>query len=876
MVDRHNARVRRPWLTFAAGAVVICLVATAVMAVVTVRRPLPELSGQVSVSGLQGRVDVLRDAHGVPQVYADTSADLFFAQGYVQAQDRFFEMDVRRHVTSGRLAELLGEAGLPTDRVTRTLGWRRVAERELALLSPDTRQALQHYADGVNAYLADRPSSQLSLEYSVLSATGPDYVPEPWTPADSVAWLKAVAWDLRSNVGDEVTRTLTAGAVGVERTEQLYPGYPYDRHDPVVTAGGLVDGAFRQDEGPLRRVAPGWAREARRPAVDPAAAGEALVGVDAVLERAFAGVPGVATGAQGIGSNAWAVAGSHTASGAPLLANDPHLAPSLPGVWYQMGLHCRTVGDACPYDVSGFTFSGLPGVVVGHNDRVAWGLTTMYADSADLVLEQVRERDQTYLEDGRRVGLRERSETLRVAGGPDETLTVRSTRHGPLLSDVDDLTAAAGVAAGPGTLPRTSMGGTATAGSGPYAVALQWTALRPGRTMDAVLAFDRAASWAQFRNAARLFAVPSQNLVYADVDGHIGYQATGDIPVRARGDGRWPVPGWDPRYRWTGLVPFEALPSVLDPAKGYVVSANQPVVRPPYPLRLTSDGSYGYRSQRISDSLEGDDGWDVASTAALQTDTLNPLAATVVPYLRAIDPGTTYYRQGLRTLDGWDGTQPADSAAAAYFNAVWSEVLARTFGDELAWPVAPTGGERWFEVVRALLAEPENQWWDDVTTDDVRETRDDILLLAMQAGRDVMTMRQARDPAKWTWGHLHTLRLDSPTLGASQPGPVEALFNRGPYEVGGGPGSVDATSWDASSGFGVTAVPSMRMIVPLDDLDAARWVVPGGQSGHAFAGTYRDQVDAWVAGDTFPWPYTADAVAAATQDTLVLVPAADG
>jgi len=836
--------VRRPWsyLVYAAILITIALVAATVFVVASVRQPFPQTSGEISVPGLQGSVEVLRDAAGIPQVYADNAHDLFFAQGYVHAQDRFFEMDFRRHVTSGRLSELFGEQALETDMVVRTLGWRRVAERELAILDPDTRRYLDAYAAGVNAYIGGKSGSDLSFEYAVLSLTGPNYAPEPWKPADSLAWLKAMAWDLRSNMSDEITRVLATAALSAAQVEELYPPYPFERHTPIVTQGDVVRGSFRQG-GPRHLLRP--------PPRLPARGAQAMGDVRDVLE----GLPAMLGSGDGIGSNSWVVSGRRSATGEPILANDPHLAPSMPGIWYQMGLHCREVSAACPFDVSGFTFSGMPGVIIGHNHRIAWGLTTMYADVTDLYLERVDEGTGTYLYDGRQLPLRTREESFTVAGRDDPvTMTVRSTRHGPLLSDVIDDVADVGER------------------EGPYEVALRWAALTPGRSMDAVIGIDKATSWTEFRDAARALDAPSQNLVFADTAGHIGYQAPGRIPVRAGYDGRWPVPGWDPRYRWAGYVPFRALPSVLDPDTGYVVTANQAVIGPQYPYRLTSDMSYGYRSQRIIDLLVARPTHDITDMTALQLDSLNANAARLVPYLLRVELPTNYYRQGQRLLEEWDFAQPAESGAAAYFNTVWSNVLAVTFRDQLPEAAWPDGDDRWFAVVERLLSEPDSPWWDDVSTDEVRETRDDVLLEALKRGRDDMTRLHARDPDEWSWGHLHRLTLVNPTLGTTGIGLVEAVFNRGPYEVGGGGGTVNATAWDATSGYRVTALPSMRMVVSMADLDASRWVQVTGASGHAYHPNYTDQTRLWVEGETLPWAFTREAVTEATTDRLLLTP----
>jgi penicillin G amidase len=866
-LTRQNARVRRSYLIYIAIVVIVAMVSAAVFAVVTVRRSFPQVDGEVSVVGLNDQVEVKRDANGIPQIYADTTNDLFFAQGYVQAQDRFYEMDFRRHLTAGRLSELVGEDAIETDKFVRTLGWRDVARQEMEELRPSTRRYLEAYADGVNAYIEDKSAGELSLEYTLLSVTGPDYAPDPWTPVDSLAWLKAMAWDLRGNMNDEIDRMLATQTLTARQVEELYPDYPYGRHDPIVT-GKVRKGRFRAapaasagSSARLERSAPQFTRSAPRLRLS-----ADTIDVLRDVQWASDQIPDLVGSAGGLGSNSWVVSGDHTDTGAPILANDPHLAPSMPGVWYQMGLHCTEVTTSCPFDVSGFTFAGMPGVIIGHNDRIAWGLTTMYADVTDLYLEDVDENAGTYRYGSRELKLRTHTEEIRVAGEADPVrITVRATRHGPLISDVDDDAADAG-----------RIAAAATAGdetdSTSYEVALRWTALQPGRTMDAVFGINQASNWKQFRRAAKHLDVPSQNLVYADVDGNIGYQAPGRVPIRRLGDGRWPVPGWDPRYDWRRDIPFRKLPSELNPDDGYIVTANQAVTDSDYPYLLTSDSAYGYRSDRIEQLLHTDGELSVDDMTEIQNDTYNANAARVVPYLQDIRLPGGYYRSGQRLLADWDFTQPADSGAAAYFNVVWRDLLALTFEDQLPEEVWPDGGERWFVVVSRLLDRPTSAWWDDVDTDQVRESRDDILRQALLDARDDMTMMQARDSDEWSWGHIHELNLENPTLGTSGIGLVEQLFNRGPYEVGGGDGTVDATSWDAAKGFGVTAAPSMRMVVDLSDFDESRWIQLSGESGHAFSGNYADQTSLWVDGETLPWAYSSDAVDAANAHELVLTP----
>ena len=868
---RHGwRRLRRVGLWLLAGLTALTLVLS-VAAVWAVRRSFPQYSGTARLAGLSAPVTVYRDHYGIPQVYADTAEDLFRAQGYVHAQERFWEMDFRRHLTSGRLAELFGKDQLQTDTYLRTLGWRRVAEREWDILSEQPRRYLTAYAEGVNAWLATHgngaASGVVSLEYTVLGLKNGDYRIERWTPVDSLSWLKAMAWDLRGNMTDEIERaTLLANGLSRAQVEQLYPPYPFGRNRPIVDSGELAGGAF---------VATGSSAPANGPA---GTANEAIRDAGPVLEAVREGLrrlpPMLGTNASGIGSNSWVIAGSRTTTGKPLLANDPHLAPTMPGIWFQMGLHC-----GCGLNLAGFTFSGVPGVVIGHNDRIAWGFTNLGPDVTDLYLERV-EGDR-YEVDGEWLPLDVRTETIKVAGGKPVTVTVRGTRDGPLLSDASmglreiGLRPPVGPSGEPVDTPSSNRSG--------YAVALRWTALDPGRTAEALLLLNRAQSWKDFREAAALFDVPAQNMVYADVDGNIGYQSPGRIPVRAKGDGKFPVAGWDSAFQWKGYLPFAELPSVYNPKQGFIVTANQAVVGASYPRFLTDDWAYGYRSQRINEMIAGATGKAPGVSAddvqRMQFDNRNGMAPTLVPYLTRIPlSGTAARAQAL--LVGWDFQQPADgdagtvqahsSAAAAYYNAVWRHLLTRLF-DELPGEHKADGGDRWFEVVRALLTEPSSPWWDDRATG-AAESETDIIKAALLDAAGELSKRLGDQPSEWRWGRLHRLTLRNQTFGTSGVRMIEWLFNRGPVDVAGGQSIVNATGWDAAVGYEVDWVPSMRMILDLSNLDDSRWVQLTGESGHVFGAHYTDQLELWRTGKTLPMRWNRDTIAREAKDTLTLGP----
>lgn len=872
------------------GVIAVAAVVLSLVAVSLVRRSFPQTEGEIAIAGLSGKVDVLRDERGVPQIYGDSVTDIAKAQGFVHAQDRFFEMDLRRHITAGRLSELVGDAGVETDKVIRTMGWRRIAEAELPTLEPSTRTYLQAYADGVNAYLRGRSPSQASLEYVVLGTRVKDYRIEEWTPADSIAWLKAMAWDLRGDYSDELARARLSTRISPTQIAELYP--PYDlTKKPILSPDDWIPPAARGQQqassvpSALRQVAAGSsgqdgvAAPSRTPSAQKAYA---------AVGRALEAVPTLIGRGDGIGSNSWVVGPDKSATGKPLLANDPHLSPGQPGIWYQVGLHCRKTSDECPLDVAGFSFSGVPGVVIGHNNRISWGFTNLGPDVSDFYLEKL---------DGDKVlrgttwePLTTRREVIKVAGAADETITVRATRHGPLMSDVLDTFEDAGERS---PVPQ-STGEPATGQD--YAVSMAWTGLRPSKTADAIFGLNVAQNFGEFREAAKSFAVPAQNLVYADVDGHIGYQAPGQVPIRVSAfpgspPGYWPAPGWDEAYDWQGDVPFESMPTSFDPSEGFLVTANNAVTASATPF-LTSEWDYGYRAQRIRDLIEAatKDGGKItaAQMADIQLDTRNQFAPTLVKALLAVplgdaddsDQEVAFTREAQDLLRDWDYTTPSDDsrsgAAAAYYNAVWANLMRLLFDDEVPEDLQANGGSRYFAAVTRLLSNPRSAWWDNRQTAGITEGRDEILRQAQVEARLELTKRLGKDPDDWRWGALHTLELKHQVLGGdSVPGYVRALFNRGGFEMPGGSSIVNANGWDASVGYETNWAPSMRMVVDLGNLDRSTWINQTGASGHAFNSHYDDQTEDWVEGRQHPWPFTEKAVRDAAEDELTLVPRAN-
>ncbi|MGR0318249.1 penicillin acylase family protein [Agromyces sp. ZXT2-3] len=858
---------RNGWAKFLVGALVTVLV-LGVAAVGfgwwTVHRSFPTESGRISVAGLDSPVTVYRDDAGIPQLVAETDHDLLFAQGYVHAQDRFWEMDFRRHVTAGRVAELFGESQVATDAFIRTLDWRGIAEQEFEGLDEESRALYEAYADGVNAYLAERSGVELSLEYGVLALQNPGYEPERWTPIDSIAWLKAMAWDLRSNLGDEIDRALLlASGLTSEQVAQLHPDFPWSAK-PTIVGGPAPAAPAGLGARPVEAAA--------ATPEDPAAAASVAPGIADLygsLAASLDALPQLLGPEDGdLGSNSWVVSGALTDTGMPLLANDPHLGPAMPSIWVQMGLHCAELDSTCTFDVAGYGFSGLPGIIIGHNERIAWGFTNLGPDVADLYLERVT--DDSYELDGALVPLTTREEVIEVAGGDAVTISVRATARGPIVTGIGSDFAAVAEGAAESAEEPAEGEAAAEGDAAELEVSLQWTALQPGRTPQAIFAMNRAADWPEFRAAAERFEVPSQNLVYADVDGNIGYQAPGRIPVRAAGDGTVPLPGWTSENGWIGTVPYDELPSVENPERGYIVTANNAVERDG-PM-LTRDWDLGYRAEgierRLGELIAAGEPITAEHMSDIQFDTRDANAEAFLPVIAELDLDGDAAR-GARLLADWDAAADVDSAQAAYFAVFWRNLLDGMFG-ALPESTRPVGGDRWFSVVGSLLGQPEDPWWADRASG--ATGRDAVLGAALEAAWAEASELMGDDPADWRWGGLHTLTLTNQTFGESGIGPIEWLFNRGPYETGGGSAIVNANGWDATLGYEVNWVPSMRMVVDLEDFNDSTWVNLTGASGHAFHPHYDDQAELWQHGETREWPFSIEAVRRAATDALVLQP----
>jgi penicillin amidase len=790
------------------------------------RSRLPQITGRLRLPGLNSPVEILRDRWGVPHIYASNLHDLLFAQGFVHAQDRLWQMDFQRRVAAGRLAEVLGPEAVPVDRWLRILGLRRAAERDEAMLDPQTRELLEAYCAGVNAQIAKGP---LPIEFTLLH-----YRPAPWTPADTLSWAKMIGWGLSINWETELLRAQLIARLGPARAAELEPVYPPQ---------------------PLTIVPPGvnYSPALGRSALERAAA-----------SRPFMGPPPTA----GLGSNNWAVAGWRTTSGKPLLANDMHLPINIPSIWYENHLVEREApaGEEV-WHVTGVTFPGTPGVIAGHNGHVAWGFTNGFPDVQDLYMEHLRRTEDgrvQYEYRGEWLDAEVYREEIRVRGEKTVVQEVIVTRHGPIINEL------------------------APELAGETPLALRWTGLEPDTAVQVLLAINRAHNCREFHEALRYWTTPVQNVVYADVEGTIAYSLAGKIPIRARGDGQVPVPGWTGEYEWVGYIPFEELPHFENPPQGYIATANNPVVGDDYPYFISREYCTLDRAQRICELLEAQPVLDLNYMCRMQFDQVSPTARRIAGHLSRLTASDPDLKAVVEMMTHWDGQLAADSPAAAVHEIFMRRLIMLLLRDKLG-ELPPGSGrplveryaghgptpmiaeasffsQRAWEWVQSVLEQPESPWFDLGHG----ESREDVLRMALE--ETIAYLRKVLGPpSEWAWGKLHTLNCRH-TLGR---GPALArLLNRGPYPMGGDTTTIWATGANCEGPDGPGTVgPPFRFVADLSDLPHSLALLAPGQSGHPASPHYDDQLQAWFRAGYHPMLYQREEVEESTVARLELVPA---
>ncbi len=790
------------WGRIAAGfAVTILLAALALtIAVARYRYSLPAYVGTVRVRGLSAPVHILRDAHAVPHIIAKSRADALFGLGYAAAQDRLWQMEFTSRVMQGRLAEMVGPAGVPTDVFMRTLGLYRLAEQSVAHLKPQTRHLLEAYAAGVNAYLQTR-KGPLPIEFALMGATA-----QPWRPADSIAILKYMQLSLSGNMQGEIARARLAGKLSRRQIEDLFPPYPGDPNSPLPAYLSLF----------------AHARTAALPVPDITA------------------------------SNDWVVSGARSVTGEPLLANDPHLALSIPSIWYLA--HLSFPGE----DEVGAVLPGGPGITLGRNRTVAWGMTNTGPDTQDLYLEKLVPGDaNAYFTPTGTARFQTRVETIAVRFGTPVTITVRNTRHGPVLP--------ANYARIKGLLPKG------------YVLALAWTALTPNdNTIQAVMDIATAKNRADVNALMKNYLSPMQNMVYATNDGHIGLILASRIPLRDPANdslGLVPAKGWDARYDWKGYIPFDQLPRIDDPPSGQIATANNKTAPPGYPYTLTRDWAEPFRFWQIDKLLKQTPRHSLATFKAIQLDIHDRFAEELLPLLLKARPWPTQQgRQAVAMLSKWNYAMDANRPEPLIYEAWDRALVRRLIADELGSDFKAFWSHDAVFTLRVLRnVDGEARWCDDVTT----KTHEDCASRIRMALGDALAELNAvygGDMTRWRWGDAHHAVFTHQPFGSF---PIlDGIFDR-EIEASGGAFTIRRADFRFSSKRPYAAVhgAGYRAIYDLAHPDNSLFVITTGESGNIFSPYYDDQIPLWAHGDYFRIPTSMSEHRAMVKYRLTLQPA---
>jgi penicillin amidase len=787
-------------------------------------RAMPDYSGVAALAGLSAEARVYRDRWGVPHIFAANKNDAARALGYVHASERLFQMEMQRRAGQGRLSEMAGPGMLATDKYIRTLGLYRLAQSSFAALSPKAQSHLQAYADGVNAWLATH-ESRLPPEFLLMGA-----VPERWTPADSVVWGKLMALRLSFNYRLEMLRARLAKQMTKERMEALFPDMPSpitiqpERNPPLISGGGAKKASLTSKDRVASRTVGDDAAYAASRASRPEAILDSLLGLS------------------GGASNEWVVSGKHTATGKPILANDPHLGLEAPILWYLARIVTPDM------TVKGATVPGLPAVLLGQNDNIAWGLTTTHSDVQDLFIETADPKDPgRYLTPDGSAAFETRQEIIHVKSEPDVTMTVRATRHGPVMSDIDGemLTLA-----GPGKVMALAFTGLGAADT----------------TSEAFWLLNEARGQNDVLHALKLYQAPPQNIVYADREGHIGFINPGLLPIRKAGDGRMPADGASGAFDWTGMASFDQMPQIRDPEAGFILNANSAVVPRNFSPSLGSDWGEPFRARRIQDFMN-DDGPHTADTSArMQADHLSLAAKDLLPALLAVTPATPQAKEALALLQNWDGVMDKDRPEPLIFEAWLYEMhrlllLAKT-GEPLdeKGPFAAAS-------IEFILANRAPEWCGKDDADCAK-----LKMEALNQALAMATKRQGAGIKSWRWGRenvallRHKFYSRIPLLARLSDLSVESSGDFYTLDRGGG------TENDADHLFARTHGTGYRGIYDLANPDASRLIIATGESGHIFSRHYGDLAPLWNEGRTITLAGTEDDLKRQGAEELIFEP----
>jgi penicillin amidase len=762
----------------------------------------------IQLKGLQGTVTVIRDHWGIPHIRAHGTADAFYAQGFVHAQDRMWHMEWDRRRAYGYTAELIGSSGIEADRLARRMQIERASKADWEVLNAESHAMLEAFTAGVNAYIEGtasvRGGAVPSVEFETLGIR-----PGPWQVWDCLSIFK-IRHVLMGLLHNKLWRLKVVLKLGAERAAALYPNYRADM--PLIIPPDAIYHGRGEMAVPLleeaARLLPGGTRLPASPTP---------------VLRAGSPLPGAG------GSNNWVLDGTKTRSGKPLLAGDPHRPIDVPNVYYQNHLRSDE------WDVVGVSFPGVPGFShLGHNDRVAWAITHAGADYQDLYIERFDPHDAALYEyKGDWLRAETRAERIKVKGGADVVETVRRTLHGPVIED------------------------------GPWehhGLAFKYIAFEPGKTFECFLPMMRARTVEELRAAQREWVDPAQNLIMADVDGSIGYHTRGRVPVRSAYNGWLPVPGWSGEHEWSGYIPFEEMPRALNPATHWIATANNKIAGDEYPHYLSSDPGMGYRYERIAELIRPLHGATADDSAAMQADRLSVCAREFVPLLLAVEPDDDDTREALARLRSWDYRLEPDSVPAAIYaatrDALMRLLVEPIFGPELAHEMFSIGrggsahAARLRSYLPSYVREKDMRLLD--AADPARASWPAALRSALHTALRTLRALLGDDMRGWQWSKLHHT---GPLHPLSVLPEVGARFNPPAVPYGGDGDTVQAAGYFPALGFTVAGTQCYRQIIDLGDLAHARWVVPLGASGHPGSPHFADQVEAWRSNKHVPMLY---------------------
>ena len=762
---------------------------------------LPVVDGKIKLNGLDQPIEIIRDEWGIPHIFAQNQSDLFFGQGFVHAQDRLWQMELNRRTAQGRLSEIFGEIALDTDRVVRTFGFNRLAKSDWEMYDERTRESVRAYSRGVNAFL-ETNQKKLPVEFKLTR-----HNPEPWQALDSIAFMRVMMWQLSHAWYGEIIRAEIIQVTNPERAAELEIHYP--GQNPTTLPAG-IEFNLLDPEGKLIR-SPG-----------------------PYLNR-------------GIGSNSWAISGSKSTTGKPYLCNDMHLQISLPSLWYHIHLVAKE------YHVTGVSLPGIPAVLVGHNDTIAWGMTLAFTDCEDLFIERFNpDSSNQYLTENGWQDSENVMEKIYIKGNKEpHTENVVITRHGPVISDV--------------------------IGYSQERLAVNSMALRQSFAFKGWLDLNQASSWNDFVDAMNHIDAPQLGVTYADIDGNIGYWITGKVPIRRKGNGQVPVPGWTGDYEWVDVVPFDQMPHSFNPEVGYALNCNNCIIPEDYPYFLGNVWMNGYRARRIADVLESKKKLSQEDFQKLQLDFICLPGIEFISHIKDIAIEELEIQNAVEILSNWDGILSPDSVGGTLYEVIRyslvKNLLEPALGSELCNKVMGQGfhplllpsneffGHDTVTMLR-LLSNPDS-WW-------VKNAggKKKLIIRSIKQALSWLHNELGPDMKNWQWGKIHRV-VYSHALSLQRP--LDKVFNRGPFPIGGDTDTTCQTAMFPNDPYDNLAwAPSFRQIIDMSDLSRSVAVYSPGQSGQLGSQHYDDLIDPWLEGNYYPILWTRDQIENAAKSRLYL------